>query len=89
MRWRMEFYQQGSGILVCYSIEAASPGAAVLLGRKALLDEHPSMGRPARKLSLAQRAERLSAPDAGGWVLYRIGADEGPRSADVAPGRAT
>lgn len=89
MRWRMEFHQRKSGILACYSIEAPSPGAAVLLGRKAVLEEHPSTRGPRRRLSLYERADRLSARDASGWVLYRIGKDDEPRSADPAPVRVT
>lgn len=89
MRWRMEFHQEGSGVLETYSIEAPSPAAAVVLGRKALLEAHPSALGATRRSSLWDRAQRLSACDASGWVLYRIGKDDAPRPADAGPGLAT
>ena len=85
MRWRMEFYQQGSGILESYSIEAPSPAAAVVLGRTAVLEAHPLALGATRRSSLWERAQRLSARDDSGWVLYRMGRDDEPRSADAAP----
>ena len=89
MRWLMEFYNERRGILARYDIEASSPGTAVLAGRNAVLAEHPS--RPARKrrLSLFERAERAAGQDDSGWVLYRLGKDNGPGSTGVAPARAT
>ena len=71
MRWRMEFYSERRGTLARYGIEAPTPAAAVLLGRKALLAEYPP-SRARRRLSLFERAERVGGQDAGGWVLYRI-----------------
>lgn len=65
----MEFYNERRGSLARYGIEAATPAAAVLLGRSALLAEHP----PARPgTSLFARAGRIGGQDADGWVLYRI-----------------
>jgi hypothetical protein len=72
MRWRLEFYNERRGLLAHYSIEAQLPPAAVLLGWKAVLAEHPPA--PARgRLSLFAQAERVGGQDASGWVLYRIG----------------
>jgi hypothetical protein len=71
MRWRLEFYNERRGILARYAVEAPLPAAAVLLGRNAVLAEHPPA--PARgRLSLFARAERIGGQDASGWVLYRI-----------------
>lgn len=75
MRWAMEFYHAGRGIMARYAIEAPLPAAAVLLGRVALLAEHPparGRGRP----GLFARAERLGGQDESGWVLYRIVKEE-------------
>lgn len=66
----MQFYNERRGLLARYSVEAALPSAAVLLGRRALLAAHPSAAAPARPRSLYQQA-RAGADD-GGWVLYRI-----------------
>jgi hypothetical protein len=71
MKWLMEFYHERRGVLARYGIEASLPGAAVLLGRKALLAEYPSTLRRSR-LSLFERAQRVEGQDASGWVLYRI-----------------
>jgi hypothetical protein len=76
MRWLMEFYNERQGILARYGIEAPSPAAAVLLGRNAVLAEHPSPSRRSR-LSLFEQAERVGGQDASGWVLYRIVKDNG------------
>jgi len=80
MRWRLEFYNERRGILARYSIEAPLPAAAARLGRNAVLAEHPP-GRARGRLSLFARAERIGGQDASGWVLYRIGKDDGPTSA--------
>jgi hypothetical protein len=84
MRWQIEFYHERRGILAHYDIEAPSPAAAALVGRKTVLAEHPST--PARgRLSLFERAERTGGHDGSGWVLYRIVKDNGKGSADTAP----
>jgi len=88
MRWLMEFYNERRGILARYAIEAPSPAAAVLLGRKAVLAEYPSAPRR-RRLSLFERAEGVGGQDASGWVLYRIVKDNGEGSSSVAPAHAT
>jgi hypothetical protein len=80
MKWRMEFYNERRGILARYGIEASSPEAAVLAGRNALLAEHPSPPARRRRLSLFERAERAATQDDSGWVLYRLGNENGQGS---------
>jgi hypothetical protein len=81
MKWRVEFYNERRGILARYGIEASSPEAAVLAGRNAVHAEHPSPPGRRRRLSLFERAERAGGQDDTGWVLYRLGKDNGPGSA--------
>lgn len=67
----MDFYHEGRALMARYSVDAPLPAAAVSLGWKALLREHPSP--PARgRLSMFERAARTGGRDASGWVLYRI-----------------
>jgi hypothetical protein len=87
MNWVMQFYNERRGILARCCIEASLPMEAVLLGRKAVLAEHPSTPRRSR-LSLFERAERLGSQDASGWVLYRIVRDSGPGPPGPAPAHA-
>jgi hypothetical protein len=87
MRWHMEFYHERRWILARYGVEAPSPAAAVLAGRKALLAEHPSLQARGRQ-SLFERAQRTGGHDGSGWVLYRIGNDSEKGSAGVAPADA-
>ncbi len=87
MRWLMEFYNERRRILARYDVEAPLPAAAVLLGRNALLAEYPPIQAP-RRLSLFERAERVGAQDASGWVLYRI-VNNGQGSTGVASAHAT
>jgi len=77
MRWLVEFYNERQGILARYGIEASLPASAALLGRNALLAEHPP-ARARRRLSLFERAERVGGQDGSGWVLHRIVKDSGP-----------
>jgi hypothetical protein len=87
MRWRMDFYHERRGIMARYVIEAPLPGAAVLLGRSALLAEYPSI--PTRgRLSLFKQAQRVEGQDPSGWLLYRIVNEDGPGSVAV-PAPAT
>lgn len=87
MRWRIDFYHERRGIMARYAIEAPLPGAAVLLGRSALLAEHPST--PTRgRLSLFKQAQRVEGQDPSGWLLYRIVNEDSPGSA-AAPAPAT
>ena len=69
------------GDSLAHDIEAPSPDAAVLAGRRAVLLEHPLPPARKKRLSLFARAVRAADRDDGGWVLYRI-RREGP-----APGR--
>ncbi len=80
MKWRVQFYHERRGILARYGIEAPSPAAAVLGGRKAVLAEHPPP-RARGRLSLFERAERTGGHDGSGWVLYRITKGDGNGSA--------
>jgi hypothetical protein len=71
MRWRLEFYNERRTVLARYGVDAPTPAAAVVLGRAALLAEHPTppaRGRP----SLFEQARRVGGQDGSGWVLYRI-----------------
>jgi hypothetical protein len=84
MTWSVQFYNERRGLLARYSVEAALPPAAVVLGRRALLAEYPSAAAPARPSSLYQQA-RADANDEG-WVLYRIasvGAQHGTAAAEA------
>ena len=80
MRWLMEFYNERRGILAHYGIEAPLPVAAARLGRNAVLAQHPSPPARRRRLSLFERAERAAGQDDSGWVLYRLGKDNGQGS---------
>jgi hypothetical protein len=84
MKWLIEFYHERRGILARYVIESPLPEAAVSLGRSALLEEYPSM--PTRgRLSLFKQAQRVEGQDPSGWLLYRIGKDDGLGSAAAPP----
>jgi hypothetical protein len=75
MRWQTEFYHERQGIVARYGVEAPTPAAAVLVGRDALLAQHPP--KPARRrLSWFAQAQRIGGQDASGWVLYRIVKDD-------------
>jgi hypothetical protein len=84
MKWLLEFYNERRGILARYSVEAPLPAAATVLGRKALLVEHPSTRRRTR-VGLFERAERAGGQDPSGWVLYRIALETTPDSKSVTP----
>ena len=83
MNWRMEFYNESRGILVCHDVEARRPADAVELGWEAVLAEHPSTPRGAR-MSSVERAQPAGSRAASGWVLYRIVKDGQPASPAVA-----
>ena len=83
----MEFYHERRAILARYAIEASLPGAAVALGWRALLSEHPP-GPTRRRLSLFRQAQRVEGQDPSGWLLYRIVRDDDPGSV-AAPATAT
>jgi hypothetical protein len=75
MKWHMEFYHERRGILARYGVEAPLPAAAVVLGRRALLADHPSPP-PARRTSLFKRAQIIEGQNADGWILYRMVRDD-------------
>lgn len=87
VRWRVELHNEQRRILARYGIEAPSPEAAALAGRRAALADHPSPRRR-KRLSLLARAERRPVDDGSGWILYRIGADNGYPSPAVVPAQA-
>jgi hypothetical protein len=70
MIWSVQFYNERRGVLARYSVEAALPPDAVLLGRRALMADHPRSKAAVTPRSLYQQAR--ADPDDGGWVLYRI-----------------
>lgn len=83
MKWLMEFYDERRGILARYAIEALLPADAVVLGRKAVLEEYPPPpGR--RRLNALEQARRVEGQDVNPWVLYRIGKDSEPGSPSAA-----
>ena len=71
MKWEIEFYHERRRALARYSVEAATPAAAVPLARAALVLEHPA-GKPRRWLSLFEQAQRIEGQDPSGWILYRV-----------------
>ena len=79
MKWLVEFYHERRRILARYGIEAPLPPAAVELGRRALLAEHPSPP-PRRRVSLFKQAQLVEGQNADGWILYRIVRDDGRAS---------
>jgi hypothetical protein len=76
MKWRVEFYHEQRQILARYDVEAPLPAEAVVLGRRALLTEHPSPPPP-RRVSLFKQAQLVEGRSADGWILYRIVRDDG------------
>jgi len=87
MKWLVEFYHERRGILARYDIEAPLPAEAVLLGRRAVLLEHPPIPRTTRR-TLFERAERVGGQDVNGWVLYRIVKNSRLASPDLTQGHA-
>ena len=77
MRWIVEFYHERRRILARYGVESLLPAQAVVLGRRALLTEHPSPPPP-RRTSLFKQAQLVEGQNADGWILYRIVRDDGP-----------
>ncbi len=74
--WVVEFYNQRRAMVASYHVEAPSPAAALVAGRRALSVEHPPApvrGRP----TLFEQAERLGGQDGSGWIPYRIRKDAG------------
>ena len=71
MKCEIDFYHERRRTLAHYSIEAATPAAAVVLARAAVNAEHP-VGKPRRWLSLFEQAQRIEGQDPSGWLLHRI-----------------
>ena len=71
MTCEIEFYHQRRGALARYSVEAATPAAALPLAWAELRAAHPA-GPPRRPRSLFEQAQRISGQDVSGWVLHRI-----------------
>jgi len=67
VRWRQ--------ILAHYRVEAPTPAAALVLGRRRVLDEYPPL-LARRTRSLFEQAQHLANQDGDSWVLYRIQKDE-------------
>jgi hypothetical protein len=84
----MEFYHEQRAILARYAIEAPLPGAAVVLGWRALLSEYPPTPRRGR-LSLFKQAQRVEGQDPSGWLLYRIVREDNDPGSVAAPAPAT
>jgi hypothetical protein len=82
MRWIVEFYHERRRLLARYGVEAPLPPAAVVLGRQALLAEHPSPPPP-RRVSLFKQAQLVEGQNPDGWILYRIVRDDGRASTAV------
>ncbi len=79
MKWIVEFYHERRRLLARYGVEAPLPAEAVVLGRRALLAEHPSPPPP-RRTSLFKQAQLVEGQNADGWILYRIVRDDGRAS---------
>lgn len=80
MKWLLEFYNERRGILARCRVEAPLPPAAVVLGRAAVLAEHPATPRRGG-LGLFERAQRIEGQDPSGWILHRIVKDSEQDSA--------
>jgi hypothetical protein len=71
VKCEIEFYNERRCALARYSVEAATPIAAVALARAALVAEYPA-GAPRRWLSLFEQTQRIEGQDPGGWLLHRV-----------------
>ena len=71
MNYVVDFYHQRRALVARYDIDAPSAATAVVLGRQALLANHPAAPRRQRP-SLFECAERIGGQDGTGWILYRI-----------------
>jgi hypothetical protein len=71
VKWLVDFYNQARSIVARYDVEAPSPPAAVVAGRRVLRAAYPPSRAPSRP-TLFQQAERIGGQDDSGWVLYRI-----------------
>jgi len=76
MKWIVDFYHQRRALIARYDVDAPSAAAAVVLGRQALLAQHPPAS-PRGALTLFERAERIGGQDGTGWIVYRIAKSDG------------
>jgi hypothetical protein len=88
MTWRMEFYHERRAILARYVIEAPLPGAAVVLGWRALITEYPPTPKR-RRLGLFEQAQHVEGQDPSGWLLYRMVRDDNDPGPVAPPAPAT
>ena len=86
MKWLMQFYHERRGLLAPYSVDAALPAEAILLGWKAVLAEYPPIPGGRRPSSFEQ-AQRIGGQHASGWVLYRLAATREDSSPETAQPR--
>jgi hypothetical protein len=76
MKWVVDFYNHRRALVARYGVEAPTPAAAFVVGRRALEVEHPTP-RASGRGSLFEQAERVGGQDGSGWVPYRIVQDSG------------
>jgi len=76
MKWVVDFYHHRRAIVARYDVDAPSAAAAVVVGRQALLAQHPP-APPRGRLTLFERAERIGGQDGTGWIVYRIAKGDG------------
>lgn len=76
MKWVVDFYHRRRALVARYDVEAPSAASAVMLGRRALLTQHPPAA-PRGQPSLFERAEHIGGQDGTGWILYRIAKTDG------------
>ena len=81
-RWRIDFYHERRAIMASVGVDAVTPAAAVLAGRRALLTEYPAPP-PRRPKSLFEQAQRLGEQDLSAWVLYRIANDANAKGGEA------
>ena len=84
MKWVVDFYHQRRAIVARYDVDASSAASAVVVGRQALLAQHPPVPRRGR-LSLFERAERIGGQDGTGWIVYRIAKADGMPAGAISP----
>ncbi len=71
MKWVVDFYHQRRAMVARYGVDAPSAASAVVVGRQALLAQHPPVAARGRA-SLFEQAERIGGQDGSGWIVYRI-----------------
>jgi hypothetical protein len=84
MKWVVDFYHQRRAIVARYDVDASSAASAVVMGRQALLAQHPPAPRRGRP-SLFELAERIGGQDGTGWIVYRIAKGDGMPAGAISP----